>query len=127
MEASGGDGRTAHRELLAQGVLAAIANPSSAERSIRLRSSRRQGAGGRVRQFARGMGLEARTDRVDAKVTGRHGVVMRPTATPAPDPARVEPRGILACRRQLIDEITGRRQQLEHLRSPAMRERVERP
>ena len=26
------------------------------------------------------------------------------------------------CRRQLIDEITVRRQQLEHLRSPAMRE-----
>ena len=31
---------------------------------------------------------------------------------------------LLACRRQLIDEITVRRQQLEHLRSPAMRGRV---
>ena len=49
MEASGGYERTAHRELVAQGVLAAIVNPK------------------RVRDFARGMGLEAKTDRVDAR------------------------------------------------------------
>ena len=49
MEASGGYERTAHRELVAQGVLAAIVNPK------------------RVRDFARGMGLEAKTDRVDAQ------------------------------------------------------------
>ena len=41
MEASGGYERIAHQELVAQGVLAAIVMPSSAERSIRLRSSRR--------------------------------------------------------------------------------------
>ena len=107
MEASGGYERTAHRELLAQGVLAAIVNPK------------------RVRDFARGMGLETKTDRVDARLIARYGAVMRPAATPAPDPARVELGEILACRRQLIDEITVRRQQLEHLQSPAMRERVE--
>ena len=49
---------------------------------------------------------------------------MRPAATPAPDPARTELREILACRRQLSDEITVRTQQLEHLQTPAMRERV---
>ena len=43
-----------------------------------------------------------------------------------PDPARVELSEILACRRQLIDEITVRRQQLEQLQSPAVRARVER-
>ena len=79
----------------------------------------------RVRDFARGMGLEAKTDRVDARLIARYGAVMRPAATPAPDPARAELGEILACRRQLIDEITVRRQQLEHLQSPAMRERVE--
>jgi transposase len=106
MEASGGYERTAHRELLAQGVLAAIVNPK------------------RVRDFARGMGLEAKTDRVDARLIARYGEVMRPAATPAPDPARIELREILACRRQLSDEITVRTQQLEHLQTPAMRERV---
>jgi len=54
------------------------------------------GAGGRVRDFTRGMGLEAKTDRVDAKLIARYGEVMRPTATPLPDPARLELREILA-------------------------------
>jgi transposase len=48
LEASGGYERTAHRALVAQGAPAAIVNPK------------------RVRDFARGMGLEAKTDRVDA-------------------------------------------------------------
>ena len=108
MEASGGYERTAHQELVAQGVLAAIVNPK------------------RVRDFARGMGLEAKTDRIDARLIARYGEVMRPVATPVPDPARVELGEILACRRQLIDAITVRRQQLEHLQSPAMRERAAR-
>lgn len=107
MEASGGYERTPHRELVAQGVLAAIVNPK------------------RVRDFARGMGLEAKTDRIDAKLIARYGAVMRPAATPLPDPARLELREILAARRQLSDEIAVRKQQLEHLQSPAVRTRVE--
>ena len=71
------------------------------------------------------MGLEAKTDRVDARLIARYGQVMRPAATPAPDPARTGLREILACRRRLIAAITVRRQQLEHLHSPAMRQRVE--
>jgi transposase len=106
MEASGGYERSAQRALLAQGVLAAIVNPK------------------RVRDFARGMGLEAKTDRVDAAVIARYGAVRQPAPTPLPDPARLELREILTCRRQLIEEITVRRQQLEHLQSPAMRARV---
>ena len=107
MEASGGYERTAHRALVAQGVPAAIVNPK------------------RVRDFARGMGLEAKTDRVDAKVIARYGAVMRPAATPLPDPARLELREILACRRQLLEEVAVRRQQLEQLTSPAVRAQVE--
>ncbi|MFO1047396.1 MAG: hypothetical protein U1E52_05795 [Geminicoccaceae bacterium] len=95
-EASGGYERIAHGALAARGVAAAIVNPSSAARSIRLRSSRRQGAGGRVRDFARGMGLEAKTDRVDARLIVRYGEVMKPAATPLPEPARLELREILA-------------------------------
>jgi transposase len=107
MEASGGYERTAHRALVAQGVLAAIVNPK------------------RVRDFARGMGLEAKTDRVDAQLIARYGEVMRPAATPLPDPARLELREILAGRRQLVAEIAVRQQQLGHLQSPLVRARVE--
>jgi transposase len=91
---------------VAQGALAAIVNPK------------------RVRDFARGMGLEAKTDRVDAKVIAHYGEVRRPAPTPVPERARAELGEILACRRQLIDEITVRQQQLEHLRSPCARERI---
>ena len=106
MEASGGYERTAHRALVAQGVLAAIVNPK------------------RVRDFARGMGLEAKTDRIDARLIARYGAVMHPAATPLPDPARLELREILASRRQLVEEIAVRKQQLEHLQSPLVRAQV---
>lgn len=106
MEASGGYERIAHRELVAQGVLAAIVNPK------------------RVRDFARGMGLEAKTDRIDARLIARYGAVMHPAATPLPDPARLELREILAGRRQLVEEIAVRKQQLEHLQSPLVRAQV---
>jgi transposase len=107
LEASGGYERIAHGALVAQGVLAAIVNPK------------------RVRDFARGMGLEAKTDRVDARLIARYGETMRPAATPLPDPARLELREILAGRRQLVEEIAARKQQLEQLTSPAVRAQVE--
>ena len=107
LEASGGYERTAHRELVARGVAAAIVNPK------------------RVRDFARGMGLEAKTDRIDARLIARYGAVMRPAATPLPDPARLELREALACRRQLVAEIAARKQQLKHLQSPLVRAQVE--
>ena len=104
MEASGGYERLAHRTLVARGVWTAIVNPK------------------RVRDFARGMGYEAKTDRVDAAVIARYGAVTGPAATPVPAPEREALAELLACRRQLIDELTVRRQQLEHLRSAGARQ-----
>ena len=49
-----------------------------------------------MRDFAHGMGLKAKTDRIDARLIARYGEVMRPKATPLPDPARLERREILA-------------------------------
>ena len=78
-----------------------------------------------MRDFAKASGLLAKTDRVDARLIARYGAVMRPAATAVPDPARLELREILACRRQLVAEIAARRQQLEQLHSPLVRTRVE--
>lgn len=97
MEASGGYERVAHRELVAQGVVTAIVNPK------------------RVRDFARAMGFEAKTDRVDAEVIAKYGELTDPRATPVLPPERQELAELLACRKQLIDETTVRKQQLEHL------------
>lgn len=99
MEASGGYERLPHHELVAQGVLTAIVNPK------------------RVRDFARGMGIDAKTDRVDARVLARYGEITDPRATPVLPPERAELAELLACRKQLVDEISVRKQQLEHLYS----------
>ena len=106
IEPSGGYERVAHHELVAQGVVTAIVNPK------------------RVRDFARGMGFEAKTDRVDAKVIARYGRVTDPRATPVLPPERQELAELLACRKQLIDEITVRKQQLEHLQGERPRAMV---
>ena len=97
MEASGGYERLPHQELVDKGVITAIVNPK------------------RVRDFARAMGFEAKTDRVDAKVIAKYGEITDPQATPVLPPERHELAELLACRKQLIDEITVRKQQLEHL------------
>ena len=97
MEASGGYERLPHHELVAQGVWTAIVNPK------------------RVRDFAKGMGIDAKTDRVDAKVIAKYGEITDPRETPVLSPEREELAELLACRRQLVDDITVRKQQLAHL------------
>jgi transposase len=43
-----------------------------------------------VRDFARGTGRRAKTDRIDARVLAEFGAVIRPIATPPPSPAQTE-------------------------------------
>jgi transposase len=74
----------------------------------------------RVRDFAEAMGFEATTDRVDAKVIAKYGEIADPRATPILPAEREE----LACRKQPFDEITVRKQQLEHLYGERAREIV---
>ena len=97
MEASGDYERVPHHELVDKGVITAIVNPK------------------RVRDFAKALGIDAKTDRIDAKVIAKYGEITDPRATPVLPPERQELAELLACRKQLIDEITFRKQQLEHL------------
>jgi transposase len=107
MEASGGYERPPHRELTRRGFPVAIVNPK------------------RVRDFARSMGKEAKTDRVDSGVIGDYAKVARPAPAPLPHPARTALAELLACRRQVVDEITARRQQAPHLTTDAARRHVQ--
>ncbi len=100
MEASGGYERLPHHELVAQGVWTAIVNPK------------------RVRDFAKAVGIDAKTDCVDAKVIATYGEIIDPHATPVLPPERAELAELLACRKQLVNEITVRKQQLEGLTRP---------
>ena len=105
MEASGGYERTAHRELVAQGVWR--------------RSSTRNGCATSPAAWA-----WRRRPTGSTPVIAHYGEVRRPAPTPLPEPARAELGEILACRRRLIDEITVRKQRLEHLQSPSLRARM---
>lgn len=106
MEASGGYERLAHRLLAGRKIKAAVVNAL------------------RVRQFAKGAGLLAKTDRLDAAAIARYGAFAQPAATPVRAGAREALAETLAYRRQLLAEIAARSQQLAHLRSPALIERA---
>lgn len=106
MEASGGYERLVHRLLAERGIKAAVVNAL------------------RVRQFAKAAGLLAKTDRLDAAMIARYGAFARPAPTPVRAGAREVLAETLAYRRQLLVEIGARRQQLAHLRSPALIERA---
>ena len=56
------------------------------------------------------MGIDAKTDRVDAKVIAKYGEISDPRATPVLPPEREELAELLACRRQLVEDITVRKQ-----------------
>jgi transposase len=68
----------------------------------------------RVRAFATGMDVLAKTDRIDGSILGLYGAVKRPAPSVLPSPARAKLIELLAFRRQIINEITARCAQLRH-------------
>lgn len=107
MEASGGYERLAHHRLAALGRHVSVVNAK------------------RVRDFAKASGVLAKTDRVDAAIIARYGAFAKPAATPVVIGARAELAQLLAFRRRLTQEITARKQQLDHLTMPQLRRRAE--
>lgn len=61
MEATGGDEKMLLHQLELSGIEAAVVNPR------------------RVRDFAKGIGIDAKTDPIDAAVISRYGQVVQPT------------------------------------------------
>ena len=101
MEATGGLERTLRGALDAAGIACHVANPK------------------RIRDYARGVGWLAKTDRIDATLLARFGTNEKPAPTRPLDPARQEMRDMLAYRAQIQHEITARQAQLKHFQ-PAM-------
>ena len=56
----------------------------------------------RVRYFAKGLGVESKTDRIDARVLVRFGQQAAPRLLDKRSKAQAELRDLLACRRQLV-------------------------
>lgn len=84
LEGSGGYERLVVAELLDSGRRVALANPRQ------------------VRDFAKGMGILAKTDEIDACVLARFGQIVAPRCLEMPNPSQAELQQLVERRRQLI-------------------------
>lgn len=103
LEATGGYERLAHEVLTQVGIAVSIVNPAQ------------------VRQMARGMGLKAKTDAIDAAVLAEFGRIRCPSPTPLPSEELRRLEELLTYRRQLIDERVRLNNQIPHFRDPMVK------
>lgn len=95
-ESTGGYERDLHCECSKAEVLAAMVNPRQ------------------VRDFARGIGVLAKTDTVDAKVLCEFATKVKPRPSDVPSEARAELREMSLRRTQLLEMLQTERNRLEH-------------
>ena len=107
VEATGGYERALVEALCAAGLPIAVVNPK------------------RVRAYAKALGIRAKTDRLDARVIARYGLMVRPRPSETRDRDRLELAELLAYRDQLTGEIVARTQQKRLYTSPALLSRAE--
>jgi transposase len=107
VEATGGYQRRVVAELVAAGHLVAVANPRQ------------------VRDFAKGLGILAKTDRIDARVIAQFGQHVRPRTIAKLDENQEELQQLVTRRRQLIDLRTAEKNRKDTLTSKAVRKSVQ--
>ena len=94
LEATGGFEMPATAELAAEGIPVSVINPRHA------------------RDFARALGILAKTDRIDASVLARFAQDVRPVPRPLPNPMEQLFAALVARRRQLLDMRTAEQNRL---------------
>lgn len=97
LESTGGYCRRLYLALLDVGVAAFIVQPQ------------------RIRRFAQALGIEAKTDELDAKVIALYGATATFTDRPAPSVAVQNLRDLVVRRQQLVDTRTVEQTRREHL------------
>jgi transposase len=106
VESTGGLEKPIVAHLIAAGILVALVNPS------------------RVRDFARSIGLLAKTDTLDARLLARFGEATRPIPTQLPSEDEQKLSALISRRRQLIDIRTAETNRLGSIHA-SMRARLE--
>lgn len=79
----------------------------------------------RVREFARGIGADAKTDPIDAKVIARFGEVVRPIATLMPSDEERAHGALVNRRHQVVDLMTQEKNRLQQAWDPAAKKSIE--
>lgn len=72
-----------------------------------------------VRDFAKALGILAKTDTIDARAIARFGATVKPEAQPLPDEQALELEALMTRRRQLIGMIASEKNRLQALFGPA--------
>jgi transposase len=106
MEATGGLERPLARLLSAAGIAVAVVNPRH------------------IRQFAKGLGWLAKTDRIDAAMIARYGALARPAAHPPQSAAQARLQALVLRRRQLAQVVNGEGNRLRRTAEPVIRDSV---
>jgi transposase len=107
MEATGGLERPVQAVLEQAGLRCAVVNPRQ------------------VRDFAKSMGILAKTDSLDALVLASFGAKVEPEARPGKAPDTQELEAILTRRRQLVGILTGEKNRLKQARSASVRNNIQ--
>jgi transposase len=107
LEATGGYERELVAQLMQRGLNVVVANPRQ------------------VRDFARGLGQLAKTDRIDAQVLARLGQVVQPQPRPQRSGRAQLLAELVSRRRQLSDLLTQERNRLPHAQHPSVRKSLE--
>lgn len=79
-----------------------------------------------VRNFAKGLNLLAKTDRLDARVLALFAHHVQPRLSDPIDPHRESLRELISRRRQLVEQLTLQRNHREHARLEAVRQSITR-
>lgn len=106
MEATGGLETTVAALLARRGLSVAVVNPRQ------------------IRDFAKAMGLRAKTDKLDARVIALFGERMRPVARALKDEQQQALDELLARRRQLVEMLAGEKNRLAQARTAPVRASV---
>lgn len=77
-----------------------------------------------VRDFAKSLGILAKTDKVDAKVLSRYAAMIQPEARPLPDKEARQLNTLVTRRRQLVEMIIAEGNRVTTTRNNAMKQRI---
>lgn len=72
-----------------------------------------------VRDFAKALGILAKTDAIDARAIARFGASVKPEAQPLPDSETLQMEALMTRRRQLVGMIASEKNRLQALFGPA--------
>lgn len=78
----------------------------------------------RVREFAKGIGMDAKTDAIDARLLAKYAEVVKPAPVMAKSEAEEKLAALVTRRNQLLDLIAQERNRLEQTRDPEVQELI---